>query len=229
MVNRSVPSRFERLSELTWENLLKTTGTFFKKAVLALSLAVYMTPSALAWGGDSKKNEQAVSQDPSATVSAEKQLNGHNWMKARVLIKASPHVVWETVHEERKHDPDLAYSKILSQEKNQATLEQKFALIPVIGTAVCVMHNAEVPFERIDYNMISSDRFKAMEGSWVLTPGREANSTYLELSSYCDLGLPIPRSMIDGVTTKKLQKRLANVKTMAEATQGRLAAHSKPE
>ena len=210
---------------------MKSTGKFLTKAALALSLAaIVVTPSAFAWGGGKNEDQQSKpSKDSSAVVSSEQHPNGHNWMKSKILINASPHVVWETVHEERKHDPDLAYSKILSQDNNHATLEQKFALIPVIGTAVCVMNNTEVPFERIDYNMVSSDHFKAMEGSWVLTPGRDANSTYLELSSYCDLGLPIPRGMIDSVTTKKLQKRLANVKTMAEATQGRLALHHTPQ
>jgi hypothetical protein len=85
------------------------------------------------------------------------------------------------------------------------------------------MKNVEVPLERIDYNMVTSDRFKALEGSWVLSPGKEPNETYLELSSYVDMGLPIPRGMVEGVTGKKLQRRLSNVKAMAEATQTRLA------
>lgn len=159
-----------------------------------------------------------------AVISTAQRPDGHKWVKAKILINASPHVVWETIHEERKKDPDLAYSKILSQDsETQATLEQKFCLIPVIGTSTCVMRNVEVPLERIDYNMIRSDRFKALEGSWVLSPGTQPNETALELSSFVDMGLPIPRGMIEGITAKKLQRRLANVKTMAEAEQTRLA------
>jgi hypothetical protein len=173
---------------------------------------------------DGNKSDCQKKAQAEAVVSSEQKPNGHKWVKARILINASPHIVWDTVHEERKKDPDLSYSKILSQEsETQATLEQKFALIPVIGTATCVMSNVEVPFERIDYAMLSSDRFKALEGSWVLVPGSEPNQTYLELSSYVDMGLPIPRGMVDGITAKKLQRRLANVRTMAEATQTRLA------
>jgi hypothetical protein len=167
--------------------------------------------------------ERLPQQTPAAVLSTE-HANGHKRVKAKILIHASPHVVWETVHEERKKDPDLAYSKVISQDaENQVTLEQKFAVIPVIGTATCVMKHVEKPFERIDYTMVSSDRFKAFEGSWVLTPGSDPNETILELSTYCDMGLPIPRGMVDGVTGKKLQRRLSNVRNMAEATQTRLA------
>lgn len=195
------------------------------RVALALSLACLLPPCLTAKAADGDKTEGQKGTQKEAVVSLEKQPNGHRWIKARILIRASSHVVWETVHEERKKDPDLSYSKVLTQdENNQSTLEQKFALIPIIGTATCVMKNSEVPFERIDYSMLSSDRFKAFEGSWVLSPGVEPNETYLELSSYCDMGLPfVPRGMIEGVTGKKLQRRLDNVRTMAEATQTRLA------
>lgn len=202
---------------------MKLPGVILKRVALALSLAYLLSPCMPAQADGHKKDCQKKTHTE-AVISSEQRPNGHKWVKAKILINASPHVVWETVHEERKKDPDLAYSKILSQDsETQVTLEQKFALIPVIGTATCVMKNVEVPFERIDYNMMKSDRFKAMEGSWVLTPGKDSNETYLELSSYVDMGLPVPRSMVDGITAKKLQRRLSNVKIMAEATQTRLA------
>ena len=209
---------------------MKTPGVLLTQVALALSCVFLISPAANSRATDGitgKIQNQLNNGQP--VVSSEQKANGHRWIKAKILIRACPHVVWDTVHEERKRDPDLAYSKILTEGKNQATLEQKFSLIPIIGTAVCVMRNTEVPYERIDYDMISSDHFKAMEGSWVLTPGIDANSTYLELSSYCDLGLPVPRPMIDSVTAKKLQKRLSNVKHMAETNQLRVAENKKGE
>jgi hypothetical protein len=155
-------------------------------------------------------------------IANDKKVNQNKRVRAKVSIKASPHIVWETVHEERKHDPDLEYSKVLEQGKNQAVLEQKFILIPIIGTAVCKMHNNEIPLERIDYKLIESDRFKAMEGSWILTANSDG-TTILELSSYVDMGTPIPRFLLDNVTVRKLQRRLSNVKKMAEAAQLKLA------
>jgi len=199
-------------------------GTRLKRAALALAFTGILTPNAFAApDGQDVSDCQKILEQGQTYLSSEDKPNGHRWMKAKILINANQHVVWDTVHEERKKDPDLAYSKVLNTENNQATLEQKFSLLPVIGTATCVMHNSEVPDERIDYNMVRSDHFKALEGSWVLTPGKDSESTYLELSSYCDMGLPVPRAMLDAITSKKLARRIANVKAMAEAAQLRLA------
>lgn len=141
--------------------------------------------------------------------------NGHRRVTARIKIAANSHVVWETVHEERKTDPDLAYSKVLEVNGHTSTLEQKFQLVPVVGTAVCEMKNVEVPGQRIDYWLTKSDRFKALEGSWVFFSLRDG-STILELSSYIDMGIPVPRNMQDVVTGKKLERRLQNIRKMAE-------------
>jgi hypothetical protein len=209
------------------DRALKSSGVKLLQAALAVGFMLFVSPGANARPANDCPSGNKHAESEKVVVSSEQKPNGHRWVKAKILIKACPHVVWETVHEERKKDPDLAYSKVLTEGKNHATLEQKFALIPLIGTATCVMSNREVPLERIDYEMISSDRFKAMEGSWVLSPGTDPNSTYLELSTYCDIGVPIPRPMIEGVTTKKLQRRLGHVKEMAESTQIRLANSNK--
>ncbi|HEY9788419.1 MAG TPA: SRPBCC family protein [Candidatus Obscuribacterales bacterium] len=150
-------------------------------------------------------------------------------VRASVVIKAPPEVVWNAVHEERKTDPDLAYSKVLRQGVNESTMEQKFVLIPVIGTAVCVMNTSEVPLRRIDYQLVKSDRFKAMEGSWILTPSADGKTTTLELSSHIDLGLPVPRGMMNGIAEKKLQRRLNHVKEMAENNHARIAGKGAPQ
>lgn len=163
-----------------------------------------------------------------AKPSAEKCVNkDENWVRAAVEINAPANVVWEAVHEERKNDPDLAYSKLIhegSPGSNEYRLEQKFVLVPVLGTAVCEMHNKEVPFERIDYKLIKSDRFKTMEGSWVLTT-LEGGKTKLELSSLLDTGMPVPRGMVNSITARKIQKRLKRVKTAAELLDHKLAEH----
>ncbi|MBS2006619.1 MAG: hypothetical protein JST01_06240 [Cyanobacteria bacterium SZAS TMP-1] len=137
-------------------------------------------------------------------------------VKAHIKINAPSDVVWQVVHEERKHDPDIAYSKTISEGDNEFLLEQKFALIPVIGTSVCQMHQKEIPGSRIDYKLIKSDRFKVMEGSWILTPSADNQSTTLELSTKLDLGIPVPRGVMNHVTTKKLERRLSHIKDMAE-------------
>lgn len=151
-----------------------------------------------------------------------------HFVESKVLIKAPPEVVWYSVHEERKHDPDLSYSKVLEQGVNEQKLEQKFCLIPVIGSAVCVMHHTEVPNQRIDYKLLKSDHFKAMEGSWVLTPADNGKSTYLELRTHLDMGVPVPKMVMNSMTQKKLDKRLAHVKEMAEGMHAKVAATETP-
>jgi len=141
--------------------------------------------------------------------------NGRRWVTAKVKINAHPAVVWEAVHEERQTDPDLAYSKILEEGKNEQTLEQKFQLLPVIGTSVCVIKSKEIPNQRIDYHLLKSDRFKAVEGSWILQAA-EDGGTILELGSYIDIGVPAPRSFVENIAGKKLERRLNNVRKVAE-------------
>jgi hypothetical protein len=190
--------------------------------VLALLSALSPNMSIASTDGKLPVNKHAA-QPCEAVIGSEDHANGHRWVTAKILINASPHVVWQTVHEERRRDPDLAYSKVLNCKDNDSTLEQKFTFLPVIGTAVCVMHDIEIPNQRIDYTMVSSDHFKAMEGCWELTPAQDGSSTYLSLATYCDMGFPVPRSFLDGITARKLQRRLSNVKAMAEAEQLRVA------
>jgi hypothetical protein len=140
------------------------------------------------------------------------------------LINASPHIVWDSVHEERKHDPDLEYSKVVEEKSNIKMLEQKFNLIPVIGSATCLMKQDEVVNQRIDYTMVKSDRFKAFEGSWILTPTQDGKGTILELSSHIDMGLWVPRGIVENLQGKKLGKRLTNVKKLAETIQSKQLA-----
>ncbi len=146
----------------------------------------------------------------------QEKVEGHGWVKGRIVIQAPTNTVWYSVHEERKSDPDMAYSKILEQRDNETTLEQKFVLIPMLGTSTCLMKQKEIPLQRIDYKLVKSDHFKAMEGSWILTPGSDGKSTELELFSYIDLGLPIPHFIVNATLSKKIERRLRHVKSMAE-------------
>lgn len=140
-----------------------------------------------------------------------------NIVSGSISINAPPKVVWDAVHTERQNDPDLEYSKVLEQHGNQSLIEQKFLALPVVGAAVCQLIQREVPNERIDYKLVKSDKFKALNGSWVLTPSADGRSTTLELSSHLDTGMAYSQGVIDLLTKKKIDKRLENVKRAAEA------------
>lgn len=185
----------------------------FRFAVGLLSTLLLAAPSP-ALNENAKRIDKALLKGP--VVSREIMANGRNRMLASILIHASPEIVWSAVHAERQHDPEIAYAKVLESANNKTTVEEKFVLLPVIGSATCIMQDSEVPGERIDYRLIKSDHFKAMEGSWVLTSYDGGQSTILALSSYLELGFPVPRMILDSITTQKLQKRLQNVKIAAE-------------
>jgi hypothetical protein len=177
------------------------------------------------------KKESAAQQEKQSTaqtVQAETpkpNLNsGKSRVKASIVIKAPPDVVFNAVHEQRKVDPELAYSKVMRQGVNESQLEQKFTALPMIGSATCLINTQEIPNRRIDYQMVKSDKFKSMEGSWVLTPSADGKSTTLELSSHIDTGLPVPKMMMNGITQKKMERRLAHVRELAE--KNRLAQRS---
>jgi carbon monoxide dehydrogenase subunit G len=209
--------------------------------ILVISSLLLAATSAPTLARDSKAKNSGKTAGVSATAldknnELDRELNrelnkveardNSQWASGSVVIKAPPEVVWQAVHDERNSDPDLAYSKILEQGENECKLEQKFTFIPVIGTAVCQMYNREVPNERIDYKLIKSDRFKAMEGSWVLT-AIEEGKTRLDLSTNLDMGIPVPRGMVNAITAKKLATRLKHVKEMAETRHAKLAQNKK--
>lgn len=132
----------------------------------------------------------------------------------KVDINAPAQAVWDAVHTERSNDPDISYSKVVEQKGNRVLLEQKFNTIPIVGEATCLMVQEETPMKRIDYKMVRSDKFKEMYGSWII----EENPTGVSLSlqSVLDTGLPYARGVTNTFLQKKIDARLARVKTAAE-------------
>jgi hypothetical protein len=143
-------------------------------------------------------------------------------VSSSVHINAPPDLVWDAIRDQRRLEPDLEYSKVLSYSNNEALLEQKFIGLPVLGSAIALLKEREVPNQRIDYWLVKSNRFKAMEGSWVLSPVNGGKSTRLSLSSYLDVGIPFSRGPVNKVTQEKIKNRLSRVKTMAEETHRRM-------
>jgi hypothetical protein len=211
----------------------KSIGLFNLLAVAALVLAAPIVQaksleSELGPQTCKELQKEATTGVPQADLKRESG-KGATWCTARTKIKAPPEVVWRAVHEERQNDPDIAYSKVIEQTENQLKLEQKFCFIPFLGTSTCVTHQVEVPNQRIDYKLVKSDHFKAMEGSWVLSPTDNGRSTELVFSSHLDLGLPVPKMLMDGVTSKKMEKRLAHIKQIAEKNHQAIAAAATTE
>lgn len=146
-----------------------------------------------------------------------------------VLVNATPKVVWKAIHEERNFDPGIEYSKEISNEGNSSVIEQKFVRIPLLGSVVATTKQTEIPYSRIDYQLVNSDRFKKLEGSWTLQPINGGRATKLGLASKLDIGIPFSQIFTRNASNKKVIERVAAVKRMAEADQARLASGGKSD
>jgi hypothetical protein len=174
--------------------------------LVVLSVSV-MGPSnvpAFANNEDVKQLAMAKIQESAETIKTR--------VSSSIIIDAPPDLVWQGIHEERKHDPYVAYTKHLRQDKESEVLEQKLIMPSMLGTAVAILHCFEIPFKRIDYKLMKSDHFRCMEGSWVLTPVSEGRKTKLELSSRVELGVPLPKIFVNKFALNKIEKRLEKVK-----------------
>ena len=150
-------------------------------------------------------------------VSTEKNKFGHRALKAHIVIKASPKLVWDAIRDHRDSDPDVQYSKITVLSEREHLLEQKYTSLPVFGAATCTLKLEEDKYKRIDYSLLKSDRLKEFEGTWILSSDDGGETTKLELSNHLRLQLPIPQRLVDAFAGPKLKSRLALVKHLAES------------
>ena len=161
------------------------------------------------FGANAQENQQGKSEAKKESLKTA--------ARSSIVIKAPPEAVWSSMLEQRKHDPELKYSKVLAVGR-PSTVEQKYVFPSLFGTATCVINLVEHPGQRIDYKLVSSEDFKTWEGSWIITPGPNGE-TKLELSSFIELDAPIPRRILNMMVETKLKRNLAVVKNLAERQQ----------
>lgn len=140
-----------------------------------------------------------------------------------LIVKAKPYAVWEAIRGQRRKDKE--HRKLISYHDNEATIEEQFPSLPIVGAATCLYKEYEVPLQRIDYRMVSSNQFKQFEGSWVLTPVDDGNNTLVNLSSRLDPGLRVPfwKEITKAATTKHIKERLSSVRHDAEEIEHEVA------
>jgi len=119
-------------------------------------------------------------------------------------INAPVKAVWEAMRTLRRNDP--AHRKVLSSSGGDYVVEETFENIPVLGVAVCTYKEHEVPMQRLQYCMIKSDKLKAFEGEWELSPTADGK-TNVKLSSRTDAGVCIP--FADRITRNRTAKSIA--------------------
>ncbi len=134
-----------------------------------------------------------------------------------IKVKAEPRVVYECIRALR-NEPDSNVKELKSTER-EATLEERFTKLPIVGSATCTYVEKYTCDKEVEYKMVSSDKFKAFEGKWELKDLPEEKATDVSLKSFVMLDLPIPflRQITNTQTIKEVKDRLVEVKKLAEA------------
>jgi hypothetical protein len=151
----------------------------------------------------------AFSQSSSPCLAASK---GRDGIEQSLVIKAPAKVVFEGIQMSRTADPERRH--LVSQHQDVSIIDEKILDLPVIGSAHLIYKEIEVPYKRIDYLLVSSDKFKAFEGSWELTPLDNGRATKVSLKSYSDLKVWVPfsKELSSSSTLKDINRRLDNLK-----------------
>lgn len=133
------------------------------------------------------------------------------------MVNASPEVVFEAIRQTRNND--FYRRKLQSYDGKVAIVKEELEGVPVHGKVSCVWQETEEPYKRIDFQMVSSDKFKASHGAWILTPSSAGKKTNLELQAHVDPGimLPFAGEITKSTTSKDSKARLEYIKKTAEA------------
>lgn len=151
------------------------------------------------------------------------QLHLKERLKATARIKAPSAVVWSTVLDFTRHDPEVTYFKPLTHDGGINTLEEGFKFPTMFGEAECKLHFTEAAPNRIDFHMLESEDLKAMEGSWVIAAAENGRDSILELTSYVDPYMFVPRPILNAIIQHRLDTRVAKIKRMAERANSKLS------
>ncbi len=173
--------------------------------ILLIGVATYKPP--LCFGNSLHAN---------ASANQNARTNEHkDAVHEEIIIKATPEVVWQSMQKQRRLDPDSLSCKSI-ETAGKAIVEQRFRFPSPLGNAECTLQLREIPAERIDFNLIESEDLREMEGSWILRPIGNGETTKLVLSSYVEPRKCVPRILTNGVISHRAKRNLAIVKRLAE-------------
>jgi Polyketide cyclase / dehydrase and lipid transport len=143
---------------------------------------------------------------------------GEQMVSQRAVLDAPVNVVWNALRKERMNDPQ--HRQVLSSGGGDYVIKERFEHLPVVGDATCTYKEHEVPMSKLQYQMVASDKLKAFEGVWELTP-HAGNKTVLQLSSRIDTGISMPfcRQITRDATMKSIDKRLTDIKELVASQQ----------
>jgi len=157
----------------------------------------------------------AHAQENRSTEERDGEKKTHEWINLESTINARPEYVWSAVHDARTKYPGLASAKIISQDDQKSVFEQRF-LVPFVGYTSCTFSLVDLPPDRLEYKLLKSTFFSALDGTWILSPAADGHSTDVKLSCHVAGKGVVPNFVLKKVLSRKLGKQLDFVKTTAE-------------
>jgi hypothetical protein len=145
--------------------------------------------------------------------------HGHNQrhgVESSIIIDAPQKAVFEGIQSSRLKEPD--HRKLVSHHNQVAVIDESFPELPVIGQAHCTYKEIEIPYKKIEFQMIKSDKLKAFEGYWELTPVDNGEKTEVKLRTFTEpkIWVPFVRELSSSSTIKDIHRRLKNLKHWTE-------------
>lgn len=133
-----------------------------------------------------------------------------------ILVNATPTAVFNAIKKSRYQEP--ARRRVVATDTTSCVLEENFKGVPVLGDVVCRYKEVEVGIQRIEYQILTSDKFKAFDGAWELEPVQEGKATRLKLSSHVEPQMHVPfAKQLSAMGTKKdIKRRLSHIKDCVE-------------
>ncbi len=136
----------------------------------------------------------------------------------KIEINASPEVVFEAIRMQRNGN----HRKLQSFDGKVAIIQENLEGVPIFGKVECIWEEVEDPYNRIDFKMLSSTKFKESHGAFILTAAGDGNGTTLELQVHMDPGISLPFAdeIARASTSKDSKNRLEHIKKVAESSSG---------
>jgi len=193
---------------------------FARRPIGLFILGVLALPAAHAGSSADAQSNDNANSNSAHNYHANPEKSAHApEVKHSIVINAKPQHVWAAIQHQRKADSSR---KLLSYDGTAATLHETFGALPIVGEASCdYVENEKASMQRIDYSMVKSDRFHVFQGSWILSPGKNLNSTVVELSNEIDPGIRVPfwQDITKVAASRLVKHRLEAVSAYAEELQ----------
>lgn len=136
--------------------------------------------------------------------------------QGHLVVNATPREVYDSIIKLRLESENKI--REVESKGNHCLIEEKFDNLPIIGKAYCVYKEVYTPYKLIEYSMVNSDKFKAFEGRWNISPANGGKHTMLTLTSFIDVDIKVPfaKQLTKIQTMSGVKRRLKAVKELSE-------------